>query len=174
MAISGIPELIHDFNMYNSGNKIIGMTGEVALPEFEAMTETISGPGILGEIETGIPGRFGSMEQEIPFRVIDEDYFKLIDTSKPVELTLRGAIQYTVATTGAIDHMGMRVVVRGRPKKISIGTVKQGGAMDSKIALELSYILIEMDGKKRVELDKMNSVFKINGKDMLAKVRKYC
>lgn len=174
MAISGIPELIHDFNMYNSGNKIVGMTGEVALPDFESMTETLSGPGILGEIETSIPGRFGSMEQEIPFRVIDEDYFKLIDSTKPVELTLRGAIQMTVASTGALDYVGMRVVIRGKCKKISIGTVKQGGAMDSKITQELTYILIEMDGKKRVELDKLNGVYKINGKDMLAKVRKYC
>jgi len=172
MAIAGIPEVIHDFNLYLSGNKLGGVTGEVALPDFEAVTETISGAGILGEFESVIAGRYGSMEQEVPFRVINEDMFKLIDPTVPVELTLRGAIQQTVKATGAVDYIGMRVVFRGRSKKIAIGTVKQGGPMDSSIALELTYILIEMDGKSKVELDKINGVFKINGVDLLAKVHK--
>lgn len=172
MAIAGIPEVIHDFNLYLSGNKLGGVTGEVALPDFEAVTETISGAGILGEFESVIAGRYGSMEQEVPFRVINEDMFKLIDPTVPVELTLRGAIQQTVKATGAVDYIGMRVVFRGRSKKIAIGTVKQGGPMDSSIALELTYILIEMGGKSKVELDKINGVFKINGVDLLAKVHK--
>ena len=172
MAILGIPEVIHDFNIYNTGSKIIGLTGEVALPDFEAMTETISGAGILGEIETTIAGRYGSMEQEIPFRCIDADYFKLIDPTTPVDLTLRGAIQYNVRANGSTDYMGMRVVFRGRCKKITIGTVKQGGPMDSSITLELTYILVEMDGKKKIELDKINGTFKVNYVDLLAKVKK--
>ena len=172
MAILGIPEVIHDFNIYNTGSKIIGLTGEVALPDFEAMTETISGAGILGEIETTIAGRYGSMEQEIPFRCIDADYFKLIAPTTPVDLTLRGAIQYNVRANGSTDYMGMRVVFRGRCKKITIGTVKQGGPMDSSITLELTYILVEMDGKKKIELDKINGTFKVNNVDLLAKVKK--
>lgn len=172
MAIAGIPEVIHDFNLYLTGNKLCGVTGEVAIPDFEGMTETISGAGILGEFESVIAGRYGSMEQVIPFRVINEDQFKLIDPTTPVELTLRGAIQQTVKATGAVDYVGMRVVFRGRSKKIAIGTVKQGGPMDSSIAVELTYILIELDGKSKVELDKINGVFKINGVDLLAKVHK--
>ena len=171
MAILGIPEVIHDFNIYNTGNKIVGLTGEVSLPDFEAMTETISGAGILGEIETTIAGRYGSMEQEIPFRCIDLDFFNLIDPTTPVELTLRGAIQYNVKATGTTDYMGMRVVFRGRCKKISIGTVKQGGPMDSSVTQELTYILVELDGKKKFELDKINGVFKVNGVDLLSKVK---
>ncbi len=172
MAIAGIPEVINDFNLYLSGNRLGGMTGEVALPDFEGVTETISGAGILGEFESVIAGRYGSMEQEVPFRVINEDMFKMIDPTVPVELTLRGAIQQTIKATGAVDYVGMRVVFRGRSKKIAIGTVKQGGPMDSSIALELTYILIEMDGKSKVELDKINGVFKVNGVDLLAKVHK--
>jgi hypothetical protein len=112
------------------------------------------------------------MEQEIPFRCINADYFKLISPATPVALTLRGAIQYNVKSTGGTDYMGMRVVVRGRCKKISIGTVKQGGPMDSSITVELTYILIEMDGKPKIELDKINGIFKVNGIDVLAKVKK--
>lgn len=66
MAIVGIPESIHDFNMYLTGNKLGGITGEVEMPPFESMTSTVSGAGILGEYEAPTPGHFGSMEQEIP------------------------------------------------------------------------------------------------------------
>ena len=98
MALAGIPEVINDFNLYLSGSKLIGTTGEVALPDFEAITATISGNGILGEYEAPVVGHFGSMEQEIPFRCFNTDYFSLIDQTKAMELTLRGAIQ-TVDTT---------------------------------------------------------------------------
>lgn len=170
--ITGIPEVIHDFNLYLSGSKLVGVTGEVALPDLEAMTETISGAGILGEIETSTAGRFGSIEQEIPFRVTNPEMFDLADPSKPLDVTLRGAIQYTVASDGSTDYMGMRVVFRGRPKKMTLGTIKLGGPSDSSVTLELTYILVEVDGKKKVELDKINSVYKVNDVDLLDKVKR--
>lgn len=171
MALAGIPEVINDFNLYLRGNKLGGQTGEVALPDFEAITATISGAGILGEFESAVTGHFGSMEQEIPFRCICKDYFELIDTTTAVELTLRGAIQQTDPTTQGVKYVGMRVVFRGRCKKIKIGTVKQREGMDSAIAIELTYVLIEMDGKKKIELDKINPKYVVNNKDLLAQIR---
>lgn len=170
MAVSGVPAIINDFNLYLSGNKLGGHTGEVKLPELETKTETLSGVGILGELDVPIIGHFGSIEQEIPFRCVNKDYFKLVDPTKSVELTLRGAIQYQ-KPSGGIDYMGVRVVFRGIPKVVDIGTAKLGGAMDSKITLELSYILIEVDGNKELELNKLSPTFKINGTDMLAKIK---
>ena len=142
------------------------------LPDFDAITEEVSGAGILGSYEALVPGQYKSMEQEIPFRCLNTDYFRFIDPTKPLALTLRGAIQVNVKSTGATDYVGMRVVVRGRSKKLEIGTVKQAGKMDSKATLELTYILVELDGKKKIELDKINSVFIVNGVDLLAKIRK--
>lgn len=170
--VVGIPEVIHDFNMYLSGSKLAGITGEVTIPPLESITATISGPGILGEYDTPVPGHFGNIAQEVPFRCINEDYFKMVDTSKPLELTLRGSIQHTVAATQALDEVGMRVVFRGHPTTVDIGKVAQRNTMDSKIAMNLTYILIEMDGKPRIELDKLAGVYKINGVDQLAKVRR--
>ena len=39
---------------------------------------------------------------------------------------------------------------------------------------ELWYILIEVGGKKLLELDKLNSVYVVDGVDMLAEVNKFC
>ncbi len=172
MAIAGIPEVINDFNLYSNGSRLIGTTGEVSLPDFEAITATISGNGILGEYESPVVGHFGAMEQEIPFRCFNADYFKLLDQTKATELTLRGAIQTVDKSTHNTGEMGMRVVFRGRCKKFTPGTVKQREAMECSVTLDLTFIMIEMDGKERIRLDKLNGEYKINGKDMLAKIRR--
>ena len=174
MGALGIPGVINNFNLYNNGTALVGLTGEISLPDFEGMTETLSGPGILGEIEEVIIGQFGSMELEIPFRILDEDAFKLMSPATSLNLTLRASEQFTVKSTGGIDYKGMRVVVSGRQKKLTGGTVKQGGAMDASVTVEITYIMIELDGKQRIELDKINNVYKVNGSDLLAKIRKQC
>lgn len=174
MAAAGIPGVINNFNMYLSGTALVGLSGEITLPDFEGMTETLSGPGILGEIEEVIIGMFGSMEIEIPFRILDEDVFKLMSPITVLDLTLRASEQFTVKSTGAIDYKGMRVVVRGRQKKLTGGTLKQGGAMDAAVTVEITYIMIELDGTQRIELDKLNSVYKVNGVDLLSKIRSQC
>ena len=166
MGALGIPGVINNFNLYNNGTALVGLTGEISLPDFEGMTETLSGPGILGEIEEVIIGQFGSMELE--------DAFKLMSPATSLNLTLRASEQFTVKSTGGIDYKGMRVVVRGRQKKLTGGTVKQGGAMDAAVTVEITYIMIELDGKQRIELDKINNVYKVNGVDLLAKIRKQC
>lgn len=169
-----IPEAINDFNLYKSGNKLIGITGEVSLAELSSITQSMSGTGILGSYDTAIIGFFEHISQEIPFRMIDEDALSLMNQGEMVDLTLRAAQQSTVKSTGAIDITGMRVVFRGRAESLAIGTIKQGGQTDSSVRIGVTYLLIEIGGKKLLELDKLNGVFNVNGVDMLAKIKQYC
>lgn len=170
---ANIPEIINNFNAYNNGNVLIGVTGAVTLPTFDAITETISGAGILGEYETGVVGHYGSMQQEVPFRILDSDIFTIMDPSELVDLTFRMSAQSTVKSTGSVDYKGMRIVERGRLKSFNPGTLEQGKQMGASVTLELLYILVEVGGKKMLEYDKLNDVFIVNGKDLLEKVRKY-
>lgn len=113
--MENIPEIINGFNAYNGGDKLIGVSAEVTLPDLEAMTETISGAGILGEYEATNPGHYGAIEIEVPFRVLYGDIFELVNTAGSVNLTLRGSIQ-TSDGSGNKKFVGMRVVVVGTPK----------------------------------------------------------
>lgn len=169
-----VPEIINNFNVYNKGNALIGVSGSVTLPSFDAITETISGAGILGEYETSIVGNYSSISQEVPFRVLDKDIFSIMDPTKLVDLTFRASQQSTVKSTGAIDYKGMRVVERGRFKNFDPGKLELGKQMDAKVTMELMYILIEVGGKTMLEYDKLNSVFTVNGVDLLKKVRSLC
>lgn len=171
---ANIPEIINNFNAYNNGNVLIGVSGSVSLPSFDAITETISGAGILGEYETAIAGFYASMQQEVPFRILDNDIFSLMNPNALVDLTFRASAQSTVKSTGAISYKGMRIVERGRLKGFTPGTLEMGKQMGASVTLELLYILVEVDGKTMLEYDKLNTVFVVNGKDLLEEVRKYC
>ena len=172
-AITNVPEVINNFNAYHNGNILIGVTGSVPLPNFDAITEEIGGAGILGTYETSIPGFYSSMSQDVTFRSLDEDVFSLMNPSDLVDLTFRAAAQSTVKATGALDYKGMRIVERGRLKNFAPGKYELGKQMEAVVTLELLYILIELSGKTMLEYDKLNSVFIVNGKDLLEKVRAY-
>jgi P2 family phage contractile tail tube protein len=116
---------------------------------------------------------FGSMVQEVPFRILDQDIFSLMNPNELVDLTFRASEQSTVKATGALTYNSMRIVERGRFKAFDPGTLELGKQMNSKLSLEMFYILIEVDGETKLEYDKLNSVFIANGKDLLEKVRAY-
>lgn len=170
MATYKIPEKINAFNVYKQGYKLVGLSDEIKLPDFESLTETISGAGILGEIDSPTVGLFSSMEMEIPFRQLTTSIADLMNPLKGVDLTLRGSSQVT-DSTGNVSFEGIRVVVRGRNKSLTGGKFKQGAGTASSVKLELTYCKIEIAGKNIIELDKLNCVYKVNGVDILSKVR---
>ncbi|MEY8333438.1 phage major tail tube protein [Lachnospiraceae bacterium 47-T17] len=163
---------INAYNVYNAGTKLVGLSDEVTLPDFEALTETLSGPGFLGEIDEPLLGHFGASELEVPFRTLNEDMFGLLNQGSAVNLTLRMSTQAMQEATMATDFMPSRIVIKGKSKGFTSGKVKQGEGTGSSVKVELIYILIEVNGKKKFELDKLNFVYKVNDVDLLAKVRK--
>ena len=173
-ASSYVPEVINNFNCYTNGEVLVGVTDQVTLPTLEAITEEIGGAGILGTYDASIPGFYSSISQEIPFRIMDKDIFSLMAPDEPVELTFRAAAQSTIKATGALDYKQMRIVERGRLKSFTPGSLEIGKKQNASVTLELLYILIENDGKTMLEYDKLNSVFVVNDKDLLEKIREYC
>lgn len=168
-----IPTKVNRYNVYNSGNRLLGVGGEMTLPDFEPSSDTVTGAGILGEIDDPTVGYFANQEIEIPFRLLDKEAMDMMDMTKAVQLEIRGA-QQTTNSEGDIEFRSMRVVVRGRSGKLSTGKVKAGSTMDTTVTLTVLYILIELEGSSVLELDKMNEVYKVNGVDVLAAIKEMC
>ncbi len=173
MSAKTIPTKINKYNVYNAGDRLLGMGDEMTLPDFESSSETVSGAGILGEIDDPTVGYFTNQEIEVPFRVLDQEATDMLDMTKAVQLTIRGA-QQTTDAQGNIEYRQLRVVVRGRAVKFSPGKLKAGSQMETKLAMTLLYILIELEGETLLELDKLNEVFKLRGQDVLAKIKEMC
>ena len=164
---------INLYNVYNEGNRLIGTGEEVSLPDFEAMTDTLSGPGISGEIEEPIIGLFGSSEVEIPFHTVHDGLFEIMPPGDAVDITLRASTQIKDGN-GNTSFEGVRIVLRGLFKSITSGSMKQGAGTQSSIKFEVTYCLYEVNSKQKLEIDKFNQVYKVNGVDKLQIARSLC
>lgn len=162
---------INAYNVYLDGTKLLGVSEEVTLPNFEALTETLSGAGILGEIDEPILGHFGASEIEIPFRTLNKDMFRIANMQTAVSLTLRMSTQTINESDMVTDFMPSRIVIKGKNKALTGGKVKQGSGTGSSLKVEILYILVEVDKQPKFELDKLNFVYKVDGNDLLQKVR---
>lgn len=162
-----IPEKINEFNIYLDGTKMIGVASSIDLPEINMQTSTVSGVGVSGEIDSPTLGQFEGMEQEISFNTLYSSAADMMNPLTPVNLTIRAA-QQVYDKTGGYVFKSLRVVEMGRVKKFKPGKVEKGEAMEASVTLEITYILIEVDGEELLEVDKLNPVYRVNGVDMLA------
>ncbi len=174
MAGYSLPTVTNTYNVYKNGNVLIGLSDEITIPDFTAVTEEMAGSGLLGKIQEAVMGHFDSMSMEIPFLNLDDDIFSFADPLEVIDLNLRAAQQQLDKENGTAGYRGLRIAVRGKMKSFKPGVLKQGGRMNSSITLELHYILIEIDGKTKLELDKLNSVYRVGGKDIMEEMRQYC
>jgi hypothetical protein len=165
-----IPEKINDFNVYLDGTKMIGIASSVTLPEINMKTSTVAGVGVNGELDSPTIGQFESMEQEVQFNTLFSSATDVMNPLTVVNLTFRAA-QQVYDKTGGYAFKGLRIVEMGRVKKFKPGKIEKGEAMEATVTLELTYIMIEVDGKQLVEIDKLNGVYKVNGVDMIAGVK---
>jgi P2 family phage contractile tail tube protein len=169
MAGNKISERLVNFRVYDDGNDLLGVAS-VDLPELSAMTDTVSGAGVAGEVESPVLGHFGSMETTITWRTIEPAAMKLAEQgAHPVEV--RGSQQSYDAASGKVSTVPVRAVLRLIPKSISLGTFEPGSTTDTETTFETVYIKLYVDKKAIVEIDKYNFKCVINGVDYLEKVR---
>ena len=152
MSLKSIPTKLTDYNIYNEGEILIGTSGELTMPDLEAITSEISGAGIAGTIEDPTPGYFGSLEVEIKFRTVSEESSRLA-IPQAHTLTARAAQTRHDPATGTNSQEGLKVVFRGVCKTYSIGTFKQGESTETTATMELSYIKITRGSTVVLELD---------------------
>lgn len=160
-----IPEKINDANAYLDGTRMIGVAASVDLPEVNMKTGTVEGFGVGGEIDSPTIGQWESFEQEVQFNTLYSSAVDMLNPLTVVNLTFRAA-QQVYDKTGGYDFKGLRVVEMGRVKKFKPGKIEKSEGMEATVTLELTYIMIEVDGEQLIEIDKLNGVYKVKGVDM--------
>lgn len=165
-----IPEKIVNFNVYNDAEKLVGVSNEITLPDFEAMSETISGAGIAGEYESTTPGHFSSQEIEMSFRTISDPSFRFLK-NRGQTIILRAAQQSYDVSRGKTSVRPLKITIRGIPKGLNLGKLGVGTPTETASKIEILYIKIEENGKTLLELDKLNFIFIVDGDDLLEDVR---
>lgn len=167
---NNIPEKLINFRVYRDAVDMLGVA-DVQLPDLEAMTETVKGAGIAGEVDSPVLGHFQSMTLALNWRVPTKDVVMLAQ-QKAHSLDCRGAIQVYDAGAGGYKSVALKVVTKVVPKKTGIGKLDVGTTTDTNNEFEVLYIKVFIDGSEVLEIDKYNYICKINGVDYLAEVRR--
>lgn len=162
------------FNVYSENERLIGISGDVKLPDIKAMTTTMDGAGFSGSLEVPIPGQIENEDFELPFANLDEDIFNVMKLTDQVVLTLRAAQQVIDKETGKMGMQQVRVVVRGFFKEFKGGSVKIGEQGNPSLTMALTYYLLEINSETKLEFDRLNSKLVVNGEDVMKEIRDMC
>ena len=134
------------YNRSSGSPKFVGDTTTLTRPNLELLTDTISGAGILGEID------------------MPDDAIALLE-QKTQEIEVRWASDYVDSTTGNSSIIASKDIIKGRPKSLSGGSIENNTPNESTVVLEVLYIKHIQNGVTKYEIDKLNNVFIVNGVD---------
>ena len=169
-TIGLIPEKIINYRCFIDGEMSPTALVDVDLPDIQFMSETISGAGIAGEIDSPTLGHFQNMEIGLNFRTLINQNFHNF-TQKVYALEFRAATQSTDVVGGKIQTGKLKISTRVVPKNIALGKLEVGKPSGSNQKFACAYLKVEVDNETVLEIDKINMIFNVNGEDLLAEVR---
>ena len=164
-----ISEKLVNFRVYQDGNDLVGVA-DVDLTTLTAMTESIKGAGIAGEIDAPTTAHFGSMEATFNWRTLNKSNISLM-APKAYHFDLRGAQDAYDSSTGDVKQQKVKCVITGRPKELSLGKLDISASTGTANKFEVMYIKISVDGETLLEYDKYNFIYVVDGVDYAADIR---
>lgn len=164
-----VPEKLINFRIYRDGTDLLG-AADVELPSLEAMTDSVQGAGVAGEVDSPVLGHYGSMTLTINWRTVTKNTTVLAQPQAH-HLDLRGSMQVYNASEGQYQTIPLKVVCKAVPKNTGLGSLQVGSSQESSTEMEVNYIKVWVDGEEKIEIDKYNFICKIGGNDYLQAVR---
>lgn len=159
-----------NFAVYEDSKEYLG-AAEATLPDLNALTQTISGAGIAGNMESVILGHLDAMTLSLKFRSVTGQIMRLAEP-RSHKLDLRIAQQDNDPATGTTGVKPLKHVFVVVPKSVKGGTVAPAAPTNASGDYAVSYWATYIDGKKVLEVDPANFIYVVNGVDYLAPVRK--
>lgn len=161
-----IPDRLINFKAYSDSGVLLGLV-DVELPTIKMLTEKMSGAGIAGELDVPGMGQFGAMQLKLKFRAATHAAVGLT-SPRGHHIELRGSMQFHESGSGTLVPRPIRVVTRALPTEFNLGKFEPNKPMDSEITFELSYLALFIDEVPKLEIDKLNHRWTVNGDDPYA------
>ena len=158
------------YNRNGKNPKRISEATEVTLPDLEYMSETITGAGMNGEIDLPTLGQLAAATLSIASRSLGDNAIE-ISTPQTQHLEFRWATQALNETTGAVEVVDKKVIFKGVPKKLGLGKIAPNAAEEATLDYEMLALTYISKGVRKIEIDKINDVFKVNGVDYNAEIK---
>lgn len=165
-----IDESTISFAVYEDSVEYAGLAS-ATLPDISALTQSISGAGIAGNIEAVVLGHFDAMTLTLNFRQMTEHAVKLSEPRRHnIDLRVAQQIEDTVAGTIGVQNVKHIFVVI--PKRTSPGGVSPATPGNGSGEYAVRYWATYIGGVKVLEIDPLNFIYQVNGVDYLADVKR--
>lgn len=165
MAIQ-FPKVMKNMNLFIDGRGYAGRVDEIELPKLTIKTEEhrAGGMDLPIEIDLGME----KLESTLTLSDLDAEIFKvfgLVD-NQSIPFTIRGAIQ-------AQGEAAQSVIInlRGGWKELDSGSWKPGDKSTIKAQVVANYYKLTINSVEVIEIDAINLIRKVNGKDQMASIR---
>lgn len=161
-----IPQTLVNMNLFVDGKGYAGLATEVSPPKLKRKTEEHRAGGMDGPIKMGMG--MEALEASFTMAGISKDVLVFFGVADDTAFNgnFRGAFK---DQKGAV--VAAVVTFRGMLEEVDPGSWKAGDKSETKFNAALSYYKLEIDGAVVHELDPLNCIRMINGKDEAAAER---
>lgn len=161
-----LPTIVTDINCFIKETSFAGIANKATLPKVVSKTVDMVLAGVAGDIERDI-GKLEKLESDITISDYSSMVLDLIGSrsSREETLTLRGALDVG-------DKISTLVVkMQGYWKGVEFNELEPEKEATTKFSIAVQVYTFELDGKEIIHIDKMNNVFRVNGKDRNKEIR---
>ena len=164
------PDKLINFAAWGEGEELLGVV-DATLPNMTPLKETTKGAGIAGEMETGVPGHYGSMKLQVTWKQATPQALKL---ARPEGMTieLRAAAQGLDSSTYKFTKSPIRVTVRASRSDLQLGKFDPATAMGTTTEIECLYFKYMYGDEIIFENDKLNFKSVVLNEDELEEVNR--
>lgn len=159
-----------NLEIYEDSVNLLGVA-KVKLPDITYPCVTISGAGMMGNMEVPLYGMVDAMNTTIDWLTPHQDAVKLMSPKKH-QLDMRVVEEYWGVQEAEVGTWADKYVMIVRPKTLSVGNVAPMANADTSGEYAVYYYAAYRDGKQLWEIDKRNMKCVIDGVDYMADVRK--
>jgi P2 family phage contractile tail tube protein len=164
-----MPRKLKNMNLFNDGHSYLGVSKTVTLPSLGRKMEAYRGGGMNGPVKADLGFSDDGIQLEWKTGGIDLIALRQFGMIKASGVLLRftGAFQQDDTE----EMSSVEIVVRGRHETIEMGDAQPGEDTEHSITTTCSYYKLTVDGEDIIEIDLLNFIEKVDGKDMLEKQR---
>ncbi|SMH35808.1 phage major tail tube protein [Maritimibacter sp. HL-12] len=159
------PRKIRNFNAFVDGVSYFGRLTEGTLPQVKIQTEAHRGAGQDGPV--GIDMGTEGMTADLTFAEWPVDVMKMLGTVQ--RFVFRPA---AASAEGGGDADTIIATVSGLITAPEVGTLKPGEGSNLKLAMDVRYYRLEINGDEIWEIDLAAGIRKVGGVDQLAEIRR--
>lgn len=157
-----MPAVLKNFNVRIDGDSHAGTAKTINLPEIVKKTEDYRAAGMLGDVKLEMG--FEAMESTITYTGVDSRHIAQLAYCGVSDLPIRFIGAYERQDT--CQHVVRDVYMRGSVTNLPLGELELGSINEHELTYAVSYLKLVDDGVTFLEIDFVNGIFIVAGKDM--------